>query len=52
MQNWAPEFMANFHMEQELFDELFQRIRHKLEPIRPTRHDGINAKQRLAYTLE
>lgn len=52
MRQWKPEFTANFHMEQEHFDELFVRLRPQLEPKRHTRPDGISAKQRLAYTLE
>lgn len=52
MQEWTPEFSTNFHMEKERFDELFARIRHRLEPKKRTRPDGITAKQRLAYTLE
>lgn len=52
MRQWTPEFTANFHMEEKHFEELFRRMRHRLEPKRHTRHDGISSKQRLAYTLE
>lgn len=52
MRDWNPQFTTNFHMEQEQFDGLFDRIRHRLEPKRHTRADAIGAKQRLAYTLE
>lgn len=50
MRGWNSEFVQNFHMEEEQFEELFQRVKHRLEPKRCTRPDG--AKHRLAYTLE
>ncbi|XP_058818531.1 uncharacterized protein LOC131681634 [Topomyia yanbarensis] len=49
---WKSEFAQNFHMEEKQFQELFQRVKHRLEPKRCTRPDGISAKQRFAYTLE
>lgn len=52
MRNWEPEFTANFHMEKNVFDALFERVRHRLERKRHTRPDEIDPKQRLAYTLE
>lgn len=52
MRGWNSEFVQNFHMEEEQFEELFQRVKHRLEPKRCTRPDGIGAKHRLAYTLE
>lgn len=52
MRAWNKEFAQNFHMEQEQFEELFQKVKHRLEPKRCTRPDGISAKHRLAYTLE
>nr|XP_029720700.1 uncharacterized protein LOC115262436 [Aedes albopictus] len=48
----AGEFTQNFHMEEEHFEELFQKVKHRLEPKRCTRPDGISPKHRLAYTLE
>lgn len=52
MKEWHSEFTKNFHMNCEQFEELFQRIRHRLEPKKQTRPDAIDPKQRLAYTLE
>lgn len=52
MRQWNDEFTQNFHMNEEQFDELFQKVKHRLEPKRCTRPDGISAKQRLVYTLE
>ncbi|XP_058818499.1 uncharacterized protein LOC131682978 [Topomyia yanbarensis] len=52
MRYWTDEFTSNFHMNAEQFDELYRRIRHKLEPKRWTRADCISAKHKLAYTVE
>lgn len=52
MRSWSREFTQNFHMEEEHFEELLQKVKHRLEPKRCTRPDGISPKHRLAYTLE
>lgn len=52
MTEWCEQFTKNFHMDSDVFEELFKRLRFKLEPKKRTRPDGIGAKQRLAYTLE
>ncbi|XP_053691462.1 uncharacterized protein LOC128739978 [Sabethes cyaneus] len=52
MREWSDQFTQNFHMSPDLFDELYKKTRHRLEPKRNTRPDGISAKQRLVYTLE
>lgn len=52
MIEWRPEFAKNFHMNMEQFDELCQRLRHRLEAKKYSRPDCISSKHRLAYTLE
>lgn len=52
MIEWKDEFTKNFHMNLEQFEELFAIVRHRLEPKKNSRPDMIDAKHRLAYTLE
>lgn len=52
MTEWAPEFTRNFHMTVEQFEDLYQRLHHRLLPKKDIRPDAIGPKQRLAYTLE
>lgn len=52
MMEWRPEFTRNFHMDKEQFDELYQRLRHRLEAKKYSRPDCISSIHRLAYTLE
>lgn len=46
-------FHANFHMDSDTFDFLFQKIKPHLIPKRNTRpKDAIEPEHRLALTLE
>lgn len=45
-------FHSNFHMNKELFDELFAKIEKHLRPKRKNRPDRIPAEHRLSLALE
>lgn len=52
MTKYESVFYKDFHMKPDHFNELHQRLQHRLEPKRYNRRDTIGSKQRLAYTLE
>lgn len=51
MVNFEQEFTRNFHMNVDEFNELYNRLAHRLEK-QHTRNDVISGKQRLVITLE
>lgn len=52
MVQYDKEFSRNFRMNHAQFEELFQRLRHRLDPKKLSRPDVITARERLSFTLE
>lgn len=52
MQNFPPSFRENFHMSDQHFDEIFNKIEKHLEPVKYSRPDVIPPRAKLAMVLE
>lgn len=52
MTNYAPTFRENFHMSEQQFDYILEKIKKHLEPARHVRRDIISPRAKLSMVLE
>lgn len=52
MTDYAPSFHENFHMNEQHFNYIFEKIKKHLEPARYVRLDIIPPKAKLSMVLE
>lgn len=52
LKGFPPSFRENFHMSNRKFDDIYNKIKKHLEPVKYSRPDVISPRAKLAMVLE